>query len=101
MVSVVKSLTNIQNMFQAIPGVSKIKEGYNPATWMLEVSSSAVEVRLETDFAEVYANSELYRLVAYKFVFFSFLLLPTACPCVLKFSSYLFSLVQEKPGTYQ
>nr|PNR60005.1 hypothetical protein PHYPA_002797 [Physcomitrium patens] len=25
--------------FQAIPGVTKIKEGYNPATWMLEVTN--------------------------------------------------------------
>lgn len=47
--------------FEAIPGVTKIKEGYNPATWMLEVSSSAVEAQLDVDFAEIYANSALYR----------------------------------------
>ncbi|XP_059429921.1 pleiotropic drug resistance protein 2-like isoform X1 [Corylus avellana] len=47
--------------FEAIPGVPKIKEGYNPATWMLEVSSTAVEAQLDIDFAEVYANSDLYR----------------------------------------
>ncbi|KAK9279081.1 hypothetical protein L1049_012756 [Liquidambar formosana] len=47
--------------FEAIPGVSKIKEGYNPATWMLEVSSTAVESQLGIDFAEFYANSDLYR----------------------------------------
>ncbi|MCD7471150.1 transcription factor [Datura stramonium] len=27
--------------FESIPGVSKIKDGYNPATWMLEVTISA------------------------------------------------------------
>ncbi|KAI4322386.1 hypothetical protein L6164_022088 [Bauhinia variegata] len=46
--------------FEAIPGVPKIKEGYNPATWMLESSTSAVEAQLTIDFADVYANSELY-----------------------------------------
>ncbi|KAI4322385.1 hypothetical protein L6164_022087 [Bauhinia variegata] len=47
--------------FEAIPGVPKIKEGNNPATWMLEVSTSAVEAQLNIDFADVYATSELYR----------------------------------------
>ncbi|KAI3461317.1 hypothetical protein Pfo_017980 [Paulownia fortunei] len=47
--------------FEAVPGVPKIKEGYNPATWMLEVSSSAVEGQLDVDFAEIYANSGLYQ----------------------------------------
>ncbi|KAH0977463.1 hypothetical protein GBA52_027182 [Prunus armeniaca] len=47
--------------FEAIPGVQQIKEGYNPATWMLEISSTAVEAQLKIDFAQVYANSDLYR----------------------------------------
>ncbi|XP_012089672.2 pleiotropic drug resistance protein 2 [Jatropha curcas] len=47
--------------FEAVPGVPKIKNGYNPATWMLEISSNAVETQLNVDFAEVYANSELYQ----------------------------------------
>ncbi|KAG8080329.1 hypothetical protein GUJ93_ZPchr0007g6158 [Zizania palustris] len=47
--------------FEAIPGVPKITEGYNPATWMLEVSSPLAEARMNIDFAEVYANSALYR----------------------------------------
>ncbi|KAG9150960.1 hypothetical protein Leryth_003090 [Lithospermum erythrorhizon] len=42
-------------------GVSKITDGYNPATWMLEVSSSSQEMMLGVDFAEIYKNSELYR----------------------------------------
>ncbi|RZS15255.1 hypothetical protein BHM03_00047068 [Ensete ventricosum] len=48
-------------MVQAIPGVPKIKDKYNPATWMLEVSSVAAEVRLQMDFAEHYESSALYR----------------------------------------
>ena len=49
--------------FQSIEGVRKIKDGYNPATWMLEVSSSAEEINLGVDFTNVYKNSELYRYV--------------------------------------
>ncbi|OMO57673.1 reverse transcriptase [Corchorus capsularis] len=47
--------------FEAVPGVPKIKEGYNPATWMLDVTSTTVEGQLEVDFAEIYANSDLNR----------------------------------------
>ncbi|XP_047179867.1 ABC transporter G family member 36-like [Vigna umbellata] len=47
--------------FEAIPGVPKIKEMYNPATWMLEVSSVAAEVRLGMDFAEYYKTSSLFQ----------------------------------------
>ncbi|KAK1698687.1 hypothetical protein QYE76_015384 [Lolium multiflorum] len=47
--------------FEEIPGIEKITEGYNPATWMLEVSSPLAEARLEVNFAEIYANSDLYR----------------------------------------
>lgn len=61
--SLIISLTNIEDLLQAIQGVPKIKEGYNPATWMLDVTSTAVEGQLDIDFAEVYANSDLYRWV--------------------------------------
>ncbi|KAE8709742.1 hypothetical protein F3Y22_tig00110328pilonHSYRG00302 [Hibiscus syriacus] len=47
--------------FEAVAGVPKIKEGYNPATWMLEISSTAVTAQLDVDFSEIYAKSELYR----------------------------------------
>ncbi|KDP36996.1 hypothetical protein JCGZ_06052 [Jatropha curcas] len=47
--------------FEEIEGVSKIKDGYNPATWMLEVTSSAQEMALGVDFSVIYKNSELYR----------------------------------------
>jgi hypothetical protein len=45
---------------QALPGVQKIKEGYNPATWMLEVSNISVESQLGIDFAEMYRNSAVF-----------------------------------------
>lgn len=47
--------------FEEIDGISKIKDGYNPATWMLEVSTSAQETALGVDFTEVYRNSDLYK----------------------------------------
>ena len=46
--------------FEAVEGVPKITEGYNPATWMLESSSVGMELRLGVDFADVYRNSRLY-----------------------------------------
>ncbi|XP_037413167.1 ABC transporter G family member 37 [Triticum dicoccoides] len=52
---------NLIEYFEEIEGISKIKDGYNPATWMLEVSSSAQEEMLGIDFAEVYRQSELYQ----------------------------------------
>ena len=48
---------------QAIPGVPLIPEGYNPATWVLEVTSASMEDKLGIDFATVYEQSELYRSV--------------------------------------
>ncbi|GJN13495.1 hypothetical protein PR202_gb00205 [Eleusine coracana subsp. coracana] len=47
--------------FEGIQGVSKIRDGYNPATWMLEVTSVAQEQTLDIDFSDIYKNSELYR----------------------------------------
>ncbi|XP_061359145.1 ABC transporter G family member 36 [Gastrolobium bilobum] len=47
--------------FEAIAGVPKIKDKYNPATWMLEVSSMAAEVRLGMDFAEYHKSSSLHQ----------------------------------------
>jgi hypothetical protein len=46
---------------QAIPGVPKIRPDYNPATWMLEVSSVSIENQLGIDFAEIYRKSELFQ----------------------------------------
>ncbi|KAI3512643.1 hypothetical protein L1887_19961 [Cichorium endivia] len=47
--------------FEDIDGISKIKDGYNPATWMLEVSTSAQETALGVDFTQIYKNSDLYK----------------------------------------
>ncbi|GLT75340.1 hypothetical protein SLA2020_470720 [Shorea laevis] len=47
--------------FEAVPGVPKISDGYNPATSMLEISYTVVEAQFNVDFAEIYANSDLYR----------------------------------------
>lgn len=48
-------------LLQGINGVSPIPDGYNPATWMLEVTTPAVEEKLGVDFAEIYQQSEQYR----------------------------------------
>ncbi|CAK9322840.1 unnamed protein product, partial [Citrullus colocynthis] len=46
--------------FEHVPGVSKMRENYNPATWMLEVTSPSTEDELGIDFAQVYNNSALH-----------------------------------------
>ena len=48
-------------LFQSIAEIEKIKEHFNPATWMLEASSVSTEVRLGMDFAEYYKTSSLYQ----------------------------------------
>ncbi|XP_010654721.1 pleiotropic drug resistance protein 1 [Vitis vinifera] len=53
--------SHLINYFEGIEGVSKIKDGYNPATWMLEVTTGAQEGTLGVDFTEIYKNSDLYR----------------------------------------
>ncbi|KAG9459397.1 hypothetical protein H6P81_003905 [Aristolochia fimbriata] len=53
--------SHLIDYFQGIDGVVKIKDGYNPATWMLEVTTMAQEEILGVDFTEVYHNSDLYR----------------------------------------
>ncbi|XP_041993380.1 pleiotropic drug resistance protein 1-like isoform X2 [Salvia splendens] len=52
--------THLINYFEAIDGVPKIKDGINPATWMLEVTTSAQELSLGIEFADYYKKSELY-----------------------------------------
>ncbi|KAJ8547596.1 hypothetical protein K7X08_011182 [Anisodus acutangulus] len=42
-------------------GVPKIKDSYNPATWMLEITTAAQEALLGIDYAELYNNSELHK----------------------------------------
>ncbi|XAR61468.1 Sulfate-transporting ATPase [Bertholletia excelsa] len=43
--------------FESIPGLPKIQENYNPATWMLEVTSPSAEAELGLDFAHLYKES--------------------------------------------
>nr|XP_043616912.1 pleiotropic drug resistance protein 3-like isoform X2 [Erigeron canadensis] len=47
--------------FESIPGVQKIRDNYNPATWMLEVSSASAEAQLGVDFAQIYSTSTLHQ----------------------------------------
>ncbi|KAG6389523.1 hypothetical protein SASPL_150993 [Salvia splendens] len=46
--------------FEGIQGVSSIKDGYNPATWMLDITAPAQEAALGVDFTQIYRNSDLY-----------------------------------------
>ncbi|XP_028056720.1 ABC transporter G family member 39-like isoform X2 [Camellia sinensis] len=46
--------------FKQINGVRKIEDGYNPATWMMEVTTQAEEELLGVKFADVYKNSDLF-----------------------------------------
>ncbi|XP_058074641.1 ABC transporter G family member 39-like [Magnolia sinica] len=47
--------------FESINGVRKVRDGYNPATWMLEVSSMAQEDLLGVNFTEIYKSSDLFQ----------------------------------------
>ncbi|PVH64073.1 hypothetical protein PAHAL_2G178700 [Panicum hallii] len=53
--------TELIKYFEGIQGVSKIKDGYNPATWMLEVSTISQEQVLGVDFSDLYKKSKLYQ----------------------------------------
>ncbi|GLT73870.1 hypothetical protein SLA2020_457000 [Shorea laevis] len=52
--------SNLIKYFEGISGVPKIKDNYNPATWMLEVTSASMEAKLGLDFAKIYKESALY-----------------------------------------
>ncbi|XP_074564313.1 ABC transporter G family member 45-like [Curcuma longa] len=52
---------NIRQYFEAIPGVPMIIDGQNPATWMLDVTSPAMEYKLGIDFGTIYRNSSFYK----------------------------------------
>ncbi|CAI0438488.1 unnamed protein product [Linum tenue] len=55
------SMDIFESFDQGIQGVSKIKDGYNPATWMLEISTPRQEAVLGVDFAMLYKKSDLYK----------------------------------------
>ena len=46
---------------QSIPSIPPIPSSYNPATWMLEISTPAAEERIGEDFAVIHRNSNQYR----------------------------------------
>ncbi|TMW67509.1 hypothetical protein Poli38472_011129 [Pythium oligandrum] len=50
----------LKNYFESVPGVAPLEEGYNPATWMLEVIGAGVgnSANGETDFVAVFESSE-------------------------------------------
>ncbi|KAK6235981.1 hypothetical protein SCA6_011318, partial [Theobroma cacao] len=52
--------SSVIEYFESIPGVPKIKDNCNPATWMLDVTSTSVEAELGIDLAKIYKNSALY-----------------------------------------
>ena len=56
-------LIMFQLPLQGIEGVGQIRDGYNPATWALEVTNGSNERRLGVDFADVYESSSLYKCV--------------------------------------
>ncbi|KAL7612639.1 hypothetical protein Lser_V15G05457 [Lactuca serriola] len=56
-----KNSHKLVEYFESISGVPKIKDGYNPATWVLEVTSLGIESQLDVDYAEIYFNSSLYQ----------------------------------------
>ncbi|KAJ0079467.1 hypothetical protein Patl1_24666 [Pistacia atlantica] len=45
---------------EAIPRVLKFRDNYNPATWILELSSPSSEVELGVEFSQIYTDSALY-----------------------------------------
>jgi len=40
--------------------MTTIRKNYNPATWMLDVTSTSAEVKIGLDFAKIYKDSTLY-----------------------------------------
>ncbi|KAK9230903.1 hypothetical protein WN943_021134 [Citrus x changshan-huyou] len=55
------SSIHLISYFEKIFGVSKIKDGYNLATWLLEVTALSQERAFGVDFSDIYRNSELYK----------------------------------------
>ncbi|KAK8956350.1 Pleiotropic drug resistance protein 3 [Platanthera guangdongensis] len=53
--------SHLISYFEGIEGVDKIKNGYNPATWMLEVTTIAREEIMGIDFNEIYKSSGLFK----------------------------------------
>ncbi|XP_044477754.1 pleiotropic drug resistance protein 3-like isoform X1 [Mangifera indica] len=54
-----KNSCRLIEYLEAIPGVPKIRDNYNPATWILELTSPSSELELGVDFGQIYADSAL------------------------------------------
>ncbi|XP_031484243.1 pleiotropic drug resistance protein 3-like isoform X2 [Nymphaea colorata] len=53
--------SHVIQYFQGISGIPRIKDNYNPATWMLEVTTNSMERQLNIDFARLYEESSIYQ----------------------------------------
>ncbi|KAL3663569.1 hypothetical protein V7S43_011456 [Phytophthora oleae] len=54
--------SNLVNYLEAVDGVAKLEDGYNPATWMLEVIGAGVgNSDGKADFVSIFKSSEHYR----------------------------------------
>ncbi|XP_078433671.1 ABC transporter G family member 34-like isoform X2 [Wolffia australiana] len=56
-----QNFRNLVEYFESIPGVPKIKEGQNPASWALEITTPSMEEKLKLDFADTYIKSSVYQ----------------------------------------
>ncbi|KAF8053007.1 hypothetical protein N665_1477s0014 [Sinapis alba] len=56
-----KHSSKVIDYFERIPGVPKIQNNCNPATWMLDITSKYAEEKLGMDFAQAYKDSALYK----------------------------------------
>ncbi|XVE89504.1 hypothetical protein DITRI_Ditri20bG0002000 [Diplodiscus trichospermus] len=52
--------SKVIDYFEGISGVPKIRNNYNPATWMLDGTSTSSEDDKGIDFAQIYKDSALY-----------------------------------------
>jgi ABC-type multidrug transport system permease subunit len=58
-----KNSVKLVEYFEGLPGVPKLKEGLNPATWMLQISTPGMEKMIGCDFADAYKSSATFRNV--------------------------------------
>ncbi|CAI5534847.1 unnamed protein product, partial [Closterium sp. Naga37s-1] len=58
-----KQSCDLVSYFKAIPGVPPIQPGANPAAWMLEVTAPAAAERLGVDFAQIFRQSDQFRVI--------------------------------------
>ena len=47
--------------FEGVPGVPQMESGYNPATWMLDISTISAELNRKQGLADSWRDSHLCR----------------------------------------